>query len=163
MNRGIYKITNLITKKFYIGSAKNIDKRWKRHIYELINNKHNNIYLQNAWNKYGEEAFKFEILELVKDAKMLYEREQWWLNCYTPFNSKRGYNLSKLAQGGGFKLSQVSIDKIKKSAIGNKNRRNKERWPCEDGIYCKCCDCLTVIKFEQFFRNSKRHRVVSNA
>ena len=62
-NSGIYKITNLINKKYYIGSSLDIKRRWKEHRRNLIKNKHNNIHLQKSWNKYGENSFLFEIIE----------------------------------------------------------------------------------------------------
>lgn len=51
---GIYYITNTINGKFYVGSSKNIKKRWARHIRDLNNNNHHNIYLQRSCNKYGD-------------------------------------------------------------------------------------------------------------
>lgn len=60
---GIYKITNKTNGKFYIGSSKNISKRFREHKLDLKKNKHKNKKLQNAFNKYGEENFIFEILE----------------------------------------------------------------------------------------------------
>ena len=62
---GIYKITNIINKKYYIGSSINIEKRWKGHIRQLNNNTHYNKHLQRAWNKYKQKSFKFEILETI--------------------------------------------------------------------------------------------------
>ena len=62
-NCGIYKITNLKNNKGYIGQSSDIKKRWRNHKFELKNNIHNNPYLQNAFNKYGEEAFEFRIIE----------------------------------------------------------------------------------------------------
>lgn len=59
---GIYKITNLSNGKFYIGSAKNIQKRWSGHLTAMRSAKHPNLHLQNSYNKYGESNFKFEIL-----------------------------------------------------------------------------------------------------
>lgn len=48
---GIYKITNLVNNKVYIGQSVNIRKRWNQHVLELNKNIHPNIYLQSAWNK----------------------------------------------------------------------------------------------------------------
>jgi len=48
-----------------LGSAKNIDKRWGVHVGLLLNNKHFNRHLQHAWQKYGAEAFSYEITELL--------------------------------------------------------------------------------------------------
>lgn len=55
MKSGIYMIINNINEKKYIGSAKNIDKRWYEHRYTLNKNCHDNSLLQNAWNKYGKK------------------------------------------------------------------------------------------------------------
>ncbi|MEN6292413.1 MAG: GIY-YIG nuclease family protein, partial [Methanobacterium sp.] len=60
---GVYKISNKIDGKSYYGSSKNIEKRWLRHKNELNKNKHINILLQRAWNKYGEENFIFSVVE----------------------------------------------------------------------------------------------------
>lgn len=59
---GIYKITNVINNKFYIGSAFNLNQRFNRHKRELTLNIHSNKKLQNSVNKYGIKNFKFEIL-----------------------------------------------------------------------------------------------------
>src|SRR5260221_10508487 len=62
---GIYRITCAVTRKIYIGSAMNLRKRWKDHSFYLQRNEHHNPKLQAAWNKYGPDAFTFEVWELV--------------------------------------------------------------------------------------------------
>lgn len=59
-------------------------------------NRHCNAYLQNAWNKYGESNFKFEIIELCTEDKLL-KREQIWLDKTKCYDKNIGYNLSKSA------------------------------------------------------------------
>jgi group I intron endonuclease len=69
---GVYKITNTITGKYYIGYAKNIYKRFNEHRKTLKNGNHQNIILQRSYNKYTLEAFNFEILhqyDNIEDAK----------------------------------------------------------------------------------------------
>ena len=78
-NCGIYKITNIINSCYYIGSSINIKKRWREHVIMLTKNKHDNAFLQNSWNKYGEKSFKFEIIELTNDINRLIELEQKYL------------------------------------------------------------------------------------
>ena len=58
MKSGIYKIINNINNDFYIGSAKDLDKRKASHFYNLKTNRHINNHLQNAVNKYGIENFE---------------------------------------------------------------------------------------------------------
>lgn len=73
LKSGIYKITNKLNGRIYIGSAKRFKERWQSHAYSLRNQKHNNRFLQADFNKCGEEAFVFEVLE-VTDGKTKEER-----------------------------------------------------------------------------------------
>lgn len=69
---GVYKISNNISGKYYIGYSENIQKRFKEHIYTLEYNKHQNIILQRSFNKCGLENFTFDILhefDTVNEAK----------------------------------------------------------------------------------------------
>jgi len=79
---GIYAIRCTADGKnsTYIGQAGNTIKgRWGKHKAELRGNRHGNAHLQNAWNKYGERAFEFIILE-NSEVRYLTEREQYWLD-----------------------------------------------------------------------------------
>lgn len=77
---GVYTIKNLLNGKQYIGStAKSFSIRWKQWKYDLKRQTANR-YLQNAWNKYGEENFEFSIVEIVEDKNKVLEREQHWLD-----------------------------------------------------------------------------------
>ena len=67
---GIYCIENIMDGKKYIGQSKNIYTRWYQHKLELNYNKHGNRYLQNAWNKYGENNFKFYIIEKCSEDEL---------------------------------------------------------------------------------------------
>jgi group I intron endonuclease len=111
---GIYKITNKIDAKFYIGSSINITNRWKSHIKLLNNNMHHSRYFQNAWNKYGKDNFIFERIENVKDKSKLLDREQYYLDTLTPFsNLDRGYNINPTAGSNlGVKYSEASKKKM---------------------------------------------------
>jgi group I intron endonuclease len=93
---GIYRLTCVPTGKIYIGSSHKINIRWTRHKYTLNKNKHENPYLQNAWNKYGEDGFLFEIIENVPRDKLV-EREQHWLDLTKSYDRSVGYNLREKA------------------------------------------------------------------
>ena len=89
---GIYKITNLVNGKVYIGSSIDIKRRWKKeHLYFLEKNKHWNDHLQSSWNKYGKKNFKFEIEEPCSE-ELLIEREDYNINKYDSMNPDKGYN-----------------------------------------------------------------------
>lgn len=91
---GIYKITNNITNKFYIGSSDDIYKRWYHHKRTLNNGTHANRYLQASWNKYGSEAFEFGIIEQCEESELL-KKEQNYIEEY--YNSGILYNIAKFA------------------------------------------------------------------
>jgi hypothetical protein len=95
---GIYKITNKLNGRIYIGSSKLFKLRWKQHSKALRNNKHSNKFLQRDFNKCGEEVFVFEIVEGT-DGKTKEERlliEEAYINQY--FDSgKECYNFNTWA------------------------------------------------------------------
>jgi group I intron endonuclease len=68
---GIYKIFNKVNNKYYIGSSNNIKRRWRDHKKMLRGNRHDNIYLQNSWNKYGENNFDFIVIDNIKKSWIL--------------------------------------------------------------------------------------------
>lgn len=108
---GIYKITNKLNGKMYIGQACNIHARWIIHRSELNCQTHHNSHLQNTWNKYGEDSFKFEIIEECSVDK-LDEREIYWIDYYDALNN--GYNLSAGGCGcKGYKHSEEEIEKMR--------------------------------------------------
>lgn len=94
MESGIYKIVNAVTGKLYVGRSKNVFRRFKDHKYELRKNKHGNQYLQNAWNKYGEENFMWEVIELCS-LDIISERESYWIKELNTLDRERGYNIEE--------------------------------------------------------------------
>lgn len=119
---GIYQFKNTVNNKIYIGSSTELDKRKENHIYSLRKGTHHSVYFQRAWDKYGEESFKYEILELLDDdttTKELLEREQFWLDKTKCYEAERGYNILKIAGSNkGFKMSAESRAKLSKSRMG---------------------------------------------
>jgi predicted RNA-binding Zn-ribbon protein involved in translation (DUF1610 family) len=91
----IYKITNLITKKIYIG------KRCSRVLPELDNYWGSGVYLRNSMRKYGKVNFKKEIVEQFQIQDTLNEREIFWISFFDSMNINIGYNLTKGGDGGG--------------------------------------------------------------
>lgn len=86
----IYLIKCVPNGKAYVGSASLIIQRFSRHRQDLRNRRHSNHHLQNAWNKYGEEAFEFIELECVLSKEHLVAREQAWIDELHPqFNIAR--------------------------------------------------------------------------
>lgn len=106
---GIYKIVNLVNNKVYIGQSINLDGRFYDHKNYLNSGNHQNIYLQRAWDKYGESNFVFEIIELCEENKLT-EREQYWIDFYGGVDSTNTYNLRDAGSGG--RLSEITKQKI---------------------------------------------------
>lgn len=101
---GIYKITNIINNKVYIGSSKDIYKRWLQHKNHLNQHTHRNRFLQFAWDKYGERNFLFEIIEICNEND-LFINEQKWYDYYNSGDCNFGYNLSKIARCPSYKAT----------------------------------------------------------
>jgi group I intron endonuclease len=108
MNSGIYKITCTATNKIYVGSAVNLSKRKNNHFHSLKKNKHENSYLQNSFNKYGESFFIFETLEIVEKDNLII-CEQKWIDVL-----KEQYKLYNLNMIAGSFLGRKHTDETKK-------------------------------------------------
>jgi group I intron endonuclease len=79
MAQGIYKIINTKNNKFYVGSAVDFTARKRRHWWALRSQRHANKHLQAAWNKYGESAFVFVIVEELELGVDILAAETVWL------------------------------------------------------------------------------------
>ena len=98
MESGIYLIE--IKDIYYVGSAVNFKKRFDRHIKSLFKNKHHNIILQRAFNKYGIDYLKTSIIEKVEYTKnLILEKEQYYIDEYKKNYGDRCCNLSDASFG----------------------------------------------------------------
>ena len=75
----IYKIINTVNGKFYVGSTTNTRERFRVHRKRLRKGNHHAKHLQAAWNKYGENAFVFVVIETIPDGQSLQAAEDVWL------------------------------------------------------------------------------------
>ena len=110
----IYQIKNIQNDKKYIGSTIDKKKRWMKHKWALINNRHDNAYLQRSWNKYGSTSFKFSIVEQVDENSDLISREQYYID-----NLKPEYNIALKANGS--EHSKETKDKMSEAISGVNN------------------------------------------
>jgi group I intron endonuclease len=121
---GIYKILSEIDNKVYIGSAVDTDKRKRSHFADLHLNRHSNIHLQRAYDKYGKENFSFEIIETVEDIGLLIEREDFWISFFKANNDEFGYNIRKHASSNlGMRWSDEVKKRMSESKKGEKSPR----------------------------------------
>lgn len=124
---GIYLITCLNNGKIYIGSAVNIRDRWLRHCKELRSGNHPNPHLQNAWNKHGEDAFTFEVIEECERQNLL-SREQYWLDQLRPYET--GFNVARSSTAPmlGRKQSPQQIALTTSKTRGQKRSPEFKNW-----------------------------------
>ena len=152
---GIYKITNLIDGKVYIGQTVNYNKRKKKHLSSLKNGNHHNEHLQRAFDKYGEDSFKIELIKKC-NIEELDKLERYYIKELDACNHDKGYNMMyggqryrnftkevrlKMSEAGkGRKFTDEHKKKISLAQKGKKisqesinksiatKKRNKEHW-----------------------------------
>ena len=113
---GIYAIRCLPTGRTYVGSAVCLGGRRRMHLRELQGQVHCNVLLQRAWNKYGEQAFTFEVLEFVPERTLLIEREQHWIEHEHTLAQQGGFNIAPRAGSQlGFRQSPEAKAKVSRA------------------------------------------------
>jgi group I intron endonuclease len=121
---GIYFIKNTITKKYYIGSSINIQKRFWQYDFLLRNKKCHSPKLQNSYNKYGKDNFEFGLIEeCIKDD--LKDKEAEWIKHFNSVDN--GYNCSNDTTCSTRGRKMTAEERLALS------KRNKERWKNDDG------------------------------
>ena len=118
---GIYEIFNIINGKSYVGQSTNITQRLSKHKSELRHNKHQNLHLQNAWNKYGEHSFLFNILEYC-NIDELDDIERYYINIWNLTNNQYGYNV----ESGGNLNKTLSTETKRKISEAHKGKTPSE-------------------------------------
>lgn len=113
----IYKITNKVNQKVYIGFTNNPKRRWKNH-----RNCKDNRHLYRAMKIYGKENFEFEILFESEDRDYtLKVMEPYYINLYN--SNKIGYNYTT---GGENSNTLEKIEKLRQRMIENNPMKNPE-------------------------------------
>jgi group I intron endonuclease len=122
--------------KKYIGYSENIDARKKKHFWKLKNNIHENQYLQNAWNKYGEEKFVFEIIDFFpSNIKLLKLMEIYFIAYYNSFwDDGKGYNLTRGGEGAFWSEDSRKKISILKTGVKASNETRKKQSESHMGI-----------------------------
>ena len=145
----IYKITNKINNKLYIGQTiRPVEQRFQRHVNDAINNKLD-THFARAIRKYGKENFIIEIIDIASTQEELTQKEYYWINIYDTANPKIGYNETneQYKCGGNTYLSKTDSEmliieeKIRQTKIGNKN-------PNAKSIKCRNINTLEELYFD---------------
>ncbi|XAO14073.1 homing endonuclease [Escherichia phage JM10] len=153
MKSGIYQIKNTLNGKVYVGSAKDFEKRWKRHFKDLENGVHSSIKFQRSFNKHGN-VFECSVLEEITYEKdLIIERENFWIK---ELNSKiNGYNIADASFGDVLsnhplkeeiakkraetvKAKMLKLGPDGRKALYGKHGSKNGRWNPENHKFCKC-------------------------
>lgn len=125
---------NVVNGHTYVGSTStSFEKRWYGHIIALKGKYHPNRYLQRAWDKYKQNSFVFESLQVLTDASEILASEQIWIDALLP-----EYNLAPVAgstRGYRYNLESSTIDKMKEQRqdpIYRKQQSDKQKSVMQD-------------------------------
>ena len=110
---GIYKITNTVTGDFYIGSSKDVKRRWKEHKWPSKWKRLPNNQLYKDMRKYGIENFVFEVVEEAEVEK-LKEKEQKFIELLKPAYNDRNANGWDFERYKKYQKKYEKTDKCKK-------------------------------------------------
>jgi len=102
----VYLILNTITWKIYIGASSRVHERKLEHFCDLSKREHGNVFLQNAFDIDGEDAFEFHILEETSEENLV-DREQIWLDETQCYERDKGYNILRTARKGLFRHGET--------------------------------------------------------
>lgn len=118
-NIGVYKIVNLLNGRVYVGQTKEkFQRRFCFHRWKLRKGSHDNKYLQNAWNKYGEDNFVFEVIEVLS-INEIDEREKYWIKYYR----EQPEGCYSIQDGGQPKNLGVYVSVESRKRVGELNRQ----------------------------------------
>ncbi len=163
----IYKITNKINGKIYIGQTiRPIEQRFKRHINDATNNIVD-THFSRAIRKYGKENFYIECIDTANTQEQLTQKEQYWIKKYNSTNVNIGYNETDAIYkcGGNTYKSKTEVElkdikaKLRKSKLGT-NNNNAKAVKCfnvnthEELVFDTVEDC------KKYF-NEKHHRFIT--
>ncbi|WP_199614434.1 GIY-YIG nuclease family protein [Paenibacillus alkalitolerans] len=136
---GVYAIRNKVNGKMIIGSAQDIKKRWSNYLTLLRKGEYGNKYLQDEWNKYGEENFEFIVVEELTRKRDLSIVEKYWQDYYRAadmlYNKNKVRKTKKKLRRG----KEAANHKEKMSAVqsGENNPRHAGKLTTEDVIMIK--------------------------
>ena len=118
---GIYKITNTVTGDFYIGSSKDVKKRWTNHKCQSTWKNYPNKQLYLDMQKYGADKFEFQILEVVEPGSLKVTEQKFIETLKPTYNNynANGFDIERR------KESQKEYKKTEKGKEANRKAANK--------------------------------------
>lgn len=129
----IYKLTNTLNNKIYIGlTTETISERCRKRIAEAKYRESRNSYILNAIRKHGSKVFKVEQLDTANTLEELQQKEIFYIEKYNSTNRNIGYNLTKGGEGNlGLKMSEETKEKIRQKHLGVKWSEDRKLEHCK--------------------------------
>ena len=159
----IYKITNKINNKIYIGQTiKTINLRWQRHYTDALSNRTNTKFAK-AIRKYGKDNFIIEEIDTAQSKEELNQKEIYWINYYNSI--LEGYNS---VDGGGDSntYKYKTEEEMKKIKEKIRQTKIKELNPNAHSVKCKNINTQeelffnTLIECQEYF-NETNHNFIT--
>jgi group I intron endonuclease len=149
----------MITGNINIPSSSGFWSRWRLHLSHLRKGDHHSIHLQRAYNKYGEDNMKFDILEFCNNSICIKAREQYWMDKYNC--CKNGYNILPFAgrttgrpivlNRNGKQVSQYSLNGELLSVFASAREATRQTKISYKGISL-CCKGITNTAYGYIWR-----------
>jgi group I intron endonuclease len=114
---GVYKISNTLSGRYYIGYSTNINRRFSVHRSKLKQNCHDNIFLQRAYNLDGEDKFIYDIIHICDTEEDAKEIELQYLTDLSI--REQLYNLNFNNSGGDLLTHHPEKDKIREKIVNS--------------------------------------------
>ena len=155
--RAVYKITNTITGDFYIGSSKNVKRRWESHKWPSRWKQYPNNPMYQDMQKYGIDKFVFEILAEVEVEK-LKEAEQEFIEKLQPtYNSNRanGWDIERRKEANrkaSRKYEKTDKRKKAKKEYEKTDKRKEYKKQYQNQLCCYNGETLTLSALRMRFR-----------
>lgn len=111
----IYKITNLVNNKIYIGKDTTSDEKYFG----------SGLLINRAFEKYGKDNFIKEVIDTTNDYNELSEKEIYWISYYNSTDKKIGYNISTGGDGGDTLSNHPELDLIRDKISNNSYTKGK--------------------------------------
>jgi group I intron endonuclease len=126
---GVYRISNKLSGRYYIGYSTNIDRRFWVHRNKLKQNYHDNIFLQRAYNLDGEDKFKYDIIHICDTEEEAKEIELQYLTDLSIRD--KIYNLNYNNSGGDLLTNHPDKEKIREKIINSQKETMSKMTPEE--------------------------------
>lgn len=125
---GIYKITNTITGDFYIGSSKDVKRRWRAHKSSSRWNEHPNYPMYIDMKQYGVDKFEFQILEEVEEASLKETEQQFIEEMQPTYNNRNADGLDTERKKEYHKVYNKEYEKSDKRKEYQKEYQKSEKY-----------------------------------